>query len=334
MYFIYYAVLARRSKNLHEIRYDDTSSSTQSPTYTPNVRSPPKQTSMVNCSICGTDIPENKNFCTECGTEIEKTDQSLTSQPSHQPRKFDFMWSPRVLKILFAFILLAEAVLYLWFYATDVGLILGVGFIFALIFVVLKPSFGAIFGLLLAAYSLIDGVIYSGLDLVAYLPEVLVILVGVSLSLSLRARTAEEEILVDSAFASVRDGLGTKLSIARTRIPVDLSEFVSEHVSLEDVKNILGDVVDESGVVGWFLGEEEYLTETALCNLIEYDVQAKGHDVFDFAEFAETVGVELRIVRKRAEYLLKDERIKGYLTIDNKLITQEHLQNTLKKLIK
>ena len=145
---------------------------------------------------------------------------------------------------------------------------------------------------------------------------------------------AEERALVDSAFDSARGGLGDKLSSTRIQTPIDLSDFVSEHVSLDDVRNILGDVVAGNSVVGWFLSGDKYLTKTALFNLIEYEVQAKSGDLFDLVSFAETVGVDLSIVRKNVESLLRDEKIKGYLTTDNKLMAQEHLQNTLKKLIK
>ena len=144
---------------------------------------------------------------------------------------------------------------------------------------------------------------------------------------------AEKKALIDSEINSVRKGLRDSLLSENSLMPVFLDGYVSDTLSLEEVKKMLEEVASETGVKGWYVTDSQYLTKPTLRNRVQVDGSdgLEASNMFDLHIFANGVGVPLDAVIEITMNLIEDDKLEGYLTDDNKLVTDQYIQDKLKK---
>jgi hypothetical protein len=144
---------------------------------------------------------------------------------------------------------------------------------------------------------------------------------------------AEKKALIDSEINSVRKGLRDSLLSENSLMPVFLDGYASDNLSLEEVKKILEEVASETGNKGWYVTDSQYLTKPTLRNRVQVDGSdcLEASNMFDLHIFANGVGVPLDAVIEITKNLIEDDKLEGYLTDDSKLVTDQYIQDKLKK---
>ena len=147
---------------------------------------------------------------------------------------------------------------------------------------------------------------------------------------------AEKHALLESEFSSVRKRLRDVLLKEDAYTPILLEEIISINVNTEEVKKILEELVKEYRINGWYISDKQYLTKSSLFNMIQYDGSEalRESEIFDLIKFSKRVGVNIDIVRNTVSELLEGGKLIGHLTEDDKLVTDDYIQDKLKREIK